>query len=309
MPQGVGVQVPPSALNWSLVFKLVHACLPEDMAGGITLDKIKVKLCIYYSKKQKKKGEEEMKRYLFIILSSLIIASFILSGCANTAPTKVRVATDATWPPFESVDETTKEIVGLDIDLMKAVAQKGGFEVEFINVSWDPLLAGMAQCQYDAAISSITITDDRKQKMGFSNPYFEAGQIVTVQASNTDITGKESLSGKKIGAQLGTTGAIEAGKIAGAVVKTYDDIGLAFQDLLNSQIDAVIADNPLALGYVVKNAGKLKTAGAAFTDEFYGIAVCSTNKDLLDKINKGLAAVKSEGLIDKLAKQWMSSTK
>ena len=83
----------------------------------------------------------------------------------------------------------------------------------------------------------------------------------TVRVDNTDITGKDSLAGKTIGVQLGTTGDIESQKITGATVKNYDDIGLAFQDLMNGQIDAVVADNPLALGYVGQNPDKLKTAG------------------------------------------------
>ena len=88
-------------------------------------------------------------------------------------------------------------------------------------------------------------------------------------------------------------------------VKNYDDIGLAFQDLINGQIDAVIADNPLALGYVGQNPDTLKVVGEAFTDEFYGIAVCKTNTELLEKINKGLASVKADGLVDQLTTKWI----
>jgi polar amino acid transport system substrate-binding protein len=182
-----------------------------------------------------------MKR-LTLLFSLLVIVSMVLAGCTSaatpsaapttaatsptaeaTAPaaaTKIRVATDATWPPFEVVDESSKEIVGFDIDLLKAIAAKEGLEVEFINVAFDPLLAGIAQCQYDAAISAMTITEDRKKEMLFSDPYFNAGQVVTVRADNTDITSKDNLSGKKVGAQIGTTGAIEAGKISGVDVRT-----------------------------------------------------------------------------------------
>lgn len=246
-----------------------------------------------------------MKRLLTLV-TVILLASFALSACQQSAKGVVKVATDATWPPFESVDETTKEIVGFDIDLMKAIAEKGGFKVEFINVGFDPLLAGVSQCQYDAAISAITITEERKKSMAFSDPYFAAGQIVTVRKDNTDITGKDSLAGKTVGAQIGTTGAIEVEKISGATLKTYDDIGLAFQDLMNGQIDAVVADNPLAIEYVGKNSDKLKTVGDVFTDEYYGIAVCNKNTDLLNKINKGLAAVKAEGLIDQFTKKWIA---
>ncbi len=256
-----------------------------------------------------------MKRLSMSLILGVLVLSMILAACGGATPTasggaarmKVRVASDATWPPFEMVDETSKQLVGLDIDLFKAIAEKSNLELEFINVGFDPLLAGMAQCQYDAAISAITITDERKQSMLFSDSYFEAGQIVVVQTGNTDITGKDSLAGKKVGAQIGTTGAIETENIQGAILKTYDDVGLAYQDLMNGQIDAVIADNPLALGYVGKNPDKLKTAGKVFTEEYYGIAVCKNKADLQARINQGLAAVKAEGLIDQLTKKWISS--
>ncbi|OGO38313.1 MAG: ABC transporter substrate-binding protein, partial [Chloroflexi bacterium RBG_16_57_11] len=238
-----------------------------------------------------------MKRLKLHLLIILTLASLVLAACGGGGQAKVSVATDATWPPFESVDETSKEMVGFDIDLMNAIAKEGGFEVEYSNVPWDSLLAGMAQCQYDASISAMTITPERAEQFAFSDPYFAAGQVVTVRADNTDITGKDTLAGKTIGVQLGTTGDIQAQKITGATVKNYDDIGFAFQDLMNGQIDAVIADNPLAMGYVGQNSDKLKTVGEVFTDEFYGIAVCKDKTDLIAQINKGLAAVKSKGLI------------
>jgi polar amino acid transport system substrate-binding protein len=249
-----------------------------------------------------------MKRFISLVLVCVLLvtslAVFLPSCSNNTSSTNtIRVATDATWPPFESVNDQ-KQIVGFDIDLFNAIAAKENLKLEFINVAFDPLLAGMAQSQYDAAISSITITDDRKKDMLFSNPYFAAGQIITVQASNGTIKDKSTLTGK-VGAQIGTTGAIEMQALGSKVdLKTYDDIGLAFQDLMNGQINAVVCDNPVALLYVNENAAKLKIAGDVFTDEQYGIAVAKGETDLQAKINSGLAAVKADGTIDSLAKKW-----
>ena len=247
-----------------------------------------------------------MKRLFLYVLIGLMLLSLVISGCGQKTA-KVRIATDATWPPFESVNEQTKEIEGFDIDLMTAIAEKAGLEIEFVNMAWDPLLAGIAQCQYDAAISAMTITEERKKEFLFSDPYFEAGQIVTVRIDNTEVTSKDALSGKVAGAQIGTTGSFEIEKVAGATLKTYDDIGLAFQDLMNGQIDAVVADNPLALGYVGEYPDKLKAVGEVFTDENYGIAVCKNKPDLVEKINEGLQAVKKEGLIETLVEKWLSS--
>ncbi len=256
-----------------------------------------------------------MKKNITLIVSVFILAGMLLSACAPAAAPEapaaaakvVRIATDATWPPFEVVDETSKEIIGLDIDLMNAVAEKAGFTPEYINVAFDPLLAGVSQCQYDAAISAITITEERAATMLFSDPYYNAGQVVTVRKATTDVKGKDDLVGKTIGAQLGTTGAIEAGRIEGATIKTYDSIDLAFQDLINGQVDAVIADYPLALGFIGKNRDTLATAGEVFTSEEYGIALCNKNTELQASINKALAEVLATGLVDQLNEKWIMS--
>ena len=230
----------------------------------------------------------------------------IVGGCGKKAKV-IRVATDITWPPFESVSEQTKDIEGFDIDLMNTIAEKENLETDFVNVAWDPLLTGMVQCQYDAAISAMTITEERMEQFLFSDAYFAAGQIVTVQKANADINSKVDLDGKVVGVQSGTTGSFEVERIASAILKTYDDIGLAMQDLMNGQINAVIADKLLALEYVVRNPTKLKTADEAFTDENYGIAICRTNRDLQAKINSGLEAIIAEGLIDELIEKRLSS--
>ena len=246
-----------------------------------------------------------MKRLLLVSLVALVLLSTLISGACSKKTTKYIIATDATWPPFEYVDDQNN-IVGFDIDLMNAIAEKAGIEIQFQNVAFAPLLAGMAQGTYDAAISSITITDARSQSMLFSNPYYVAGQMIVVQKNNTSITSQDSLKGKKLGAQLGTTGEALANDTEGATVKSYNQIGLAIQDLLNGQIDAVICDTPIANGYVNKNAGTLKIVGDSLTTESYGIAVAKGKTDLLNKINQGLAAVKAAGTIDQLVLKWMS---
>ena len=267
-----------------------------------------------------------MKRASSLLVSVLVLLSFVLAACqpaATSEPvvtnqpaanssvstpekTTIRVATEASYPPFETVDENTKDLVGFDIDMMKAIAEKANLNVEFLNTPFDPLLAGIAQCQFDAAISAITITEDRAKHMAFSDPYINAGQILTVQIGNNSVTTVDDLKGKTVGAQLGTTGAIEANKIEGATVKTYDTVDLAFLDLANGQMDAVIVDYPTTLNYVNKFSDKIKTVGDVFTDESYGIAVCKDNTELLGKINKALDELKADGTIKQLEAKWLS---
>lgn len=241
---------------------------------------------------------------LLILLALFIVLLF--PGCSALTPNKIVAATNANWPPFEYVNEKTRQIEGFDIDLMNEVTKRAGIKVEYKNVDFEALLSGMATCKYDAAISSITITEERKQSIAFSDPYIIAGQVVVIRTDTTDIADKDNLTGKIVGAQTGTTGAAEVNKIRNATLKTYDQIDLAYQDLIGRKINAVVSDNPVALAYVGRYSGQLKIAGNIFTSEYYGIAICKTNPELLAKINSGLKSCIDEGLIDKLITKWLS---
>jgi polar amino acid transport system substrate-binding protein len=247
-----------------------------------------------------------MKHLLWLLLVGIVAVGMLLVGCTGGGgPDKIRVATDATWAPFEYVDTETEEIVGFDIDLFDAIALRANLTVEYENVAWEPLLAGMATGTYDAAISSITIKPDRLAKMNFSHPYFTAGQIITTLKSNTDITGPETLSGKSVGVQTGTTGDDLATSINGTDVKRYDEIGLAFVALMTNVIDAVICDNPVAYGYVAKY-DTLKNVGEVMSSEEYGIAVAKGEEELLEKINTALDELLDEGIIEELTEKWLT---
>ncbi|MBN1191890.1 MAG: basic amino acid ABC transporter substrate-binding protein [Dehalococcoidales bacterium] len=248
-----------------------------------------------------------MKRLVYLLASGLIIISLFLTSCNSSSipeVTKILVATDASLPPFESVNQQTNTIEGFDIDIIKAIAVRQNLEIELVDVSWDPLLTGISKGKYEAAISAITITDERKADMLFSDPYFPAGQIIVVQKNNTTIKGKDTLTGD-VAVLGGTTGDKEVKKIKSVDVKTYEDIDLAFKDLMEGKVDAVVYDNPFALVYVGKNPAKLKTAGDVFTDEQYGIAVARDKKDLVKTINSGLKTIKDEGLIDEYSRKWL----
>lgn len=242
----------------------------------------------------------------FSITFIAIIALGLLAACTQSDGALV-VATDATFPPFEFVEEETKDIVGFDIDLMNAIAERAGLDITYQNVSWDPLLAGMADCQYDMAISAMTITAERAEQFSFSDPYINAGQIVVVSVDNDSVSGPGDLTGATIGAQIGTTGAMEAEEIADANVKVYDTYELAFLDLANGQIDAVIGDYPTAVAFVNQNSDTLKVVGDVFTDENYGIAFCKGNDDLISQVNTALAELQSEGFVEELVVEWYGS--
>jgi polar amino acid transport system substrate-binding protein len=229
----------------------------------------------------------------------LVVLLFGVISCAKKEPTKITIASDATFPPMEMVD-TNKNIVGFDIDLMNAAAKAGGFTVEFKNTAWDGIFAGLKDGKYDAVMSSVTITDERKKTIDFSMPYINAGQILTVRADESSV-----------GAQIGTTGAFEIDKVKAASnikEKTYDEIGLAFEDLANGRIDGVVVDNPTAASYALQNdkyKGKLITVGKPFTEEYYGVAVNKGNTKVLDLINAGLKKVMDAGANKAIEDKWL----
>lgn len=241
---------------------------------------------------------------LFVLIAALLVTSLV-TGCQPKS-SKIVVATDATWPPMEYVDEN-KNIVGFDIDLMNAIAKEAGFEVEYKNVAWDGIFAGLAAGEYDAVISSVTITDEREEQYDFSEPYINAGQIVVVQ-TDSDITGPDALSGRTVGVQISTTGAFEMQKTEGVTLKEYDEIGLAFEDLVAGRIDAVVCDTPVAADFALQREeykAQLKIVGESFTEEYYGVLVQQGNSDLLAQINEGLKAVQDKGIDNDLENTWL----
>jgi polar amino acid transport system substrate-binding protein len=246
-----------------------------------------------------------MLKKLLIGLMAVMVLFGALS-CAKKS-SKIVIATDATFPPMEMVEES-KAIVGFDIDLMNAAAKAAGFEVEFKNTAWDGIFIGLEGNKYDAVMSSVTITDERKKTMDFSVPYVNAGQIITVRAETTGVETLADLAGKTVGAQIGTTGSMEIDKVKEVKMKVYDEIGLAFADLANGRIEAVVVDTPVASQYALQSAdykGKLKIAGAPFTDEYYGVAVKKGNTKVLDLINKGLNAVRASGEAKTIEEKWL----
>jgi len=246
------------------------------------------------------------------VLAGAILVLTLLGvlACGPRQPTKIVIASDATFPPMEMVDEN-KNIVGFDVDLMAAAAKAGGFTVEFKNTAWDEIFAGLDAGKYDAVMSSVAVTDERKKTMDFSVPYINAGQILVVKSDSTGVEKLGDLKGKTVGAQIGTTGAFEIDKVKDAdriTEKTYDEIGLAFADLANGSIAGIVIDTPTAANYVLQNPdykGKLKIVGQPFTEEYYGVAVKKGNTKVLDMINAGLKKVIDTDDYKALQKKWL----
>jgi len=257
----------------------------------------------------------------FLNLAGLLMAGALLVACSPKAPeapaktaapapvpapapAKVyAVGTDAAYAPFESQNEKG-EIVGFDIDLMKAVASRAGIEIKVINTPWEGIFNTLAQGDRDMLISAITITEERRQTVDFSAPYFDAHQLIVVKEASK-VAKFDDLKKLKVGVQTGTTGDEVVSKLLGKTntsVRRFESTPLALKELESSGVDAVVADNGVVVNYVTNNQGsKFKMVNdTAFAPEQYGIAVRKGNAELLEKVNKALADLKADGSYDKL---------
>lgn len=259
-----------------------------------------------------------MKKLVVMVMAVVCATAMLLTGCGGgekkAAPAQekvIKVATEPTFAPFEFTKEGSTELIGFDIDLVKAICKNQGIKCEVVNMGFDALIPALQAGNIDVAISGMTINDERKKVVDFTAPYYDSGLIVVVPKDNNEIKGFKDLKGKRIAVQIGTTGEKAARSVEGAQVKAFNDNVTATMELKTGVADAVINDRPVAEYYLAAGGGAkyAKTVGDVLEAEQYGIAVKKGNKELLDKLNKGLAELKKNGEYDKLYKQWFGAKK
>lgn len=217
---------------------------------------------------------------------------------------KLIVGTNAAFPPFEYVGDDG-EPDGFDIALIKAIGEKLGYEVEIQDMEFGSLVAAIGT-KIDASIAGMTITEERKQSVDFSDSYYDAVQFVVALPDDTLATAAD-LEGKTIGCQLGTTGESIAGEIEGATVQSYDKAVDAVNDLINGKVDVVIIDQNPAQVFAEKFEGKVVAIDGAsfdFEPEEYAIAL-PKGSALVDQVNEALAELKADGTFDALVDQYI----
>ena len=237
---------------------------------------------------------------LVISFSCLLLVSCAVNSSVGKT---LRVATEPAFPPFEFKGQAG-ELEGFSIDLMNAIATAANFKVDFQSLPFDGIIPALQAKTLDAAISSITITEERAKSVSFSRPYFKAGLAIAIRTDNQDITGFDSLKNKKIAVQIGTTGAVKAKSVPGVQIRSFDSAPLALQELLNGNVDAVINDAPVTL-YAI-NTGNLKgikVVQQLLTEEFYGIATAKNSPNLA-LINDGLDRVLKNGTYAQIYQKW-----
>lgn len=249
------------------------------------------------------------------LIPALTLAAGVLSACGEesgpaaaggvqlVASGKLTTCTHLPYQPFQ-VKQGDK-IVGFDVDLVNLVAKKLGVEQNIVDIAFENIESGeaMNSGQCDLAAAGITITDKRKPKFDFSDPYFEATQALLVK-TGSPIKDLKNVAGKKIGVQSATTGADYAAKeAAGAEIVTFDDLALLEQAVKNGTVDAGVNDNGVLYDFVKTNPDT--TVVTEFkTNEFYGIGVKKGNTALITQINEVLKASAADGSYAKIYQTW-----
>jgi ABC-type amino acid transport substrate-binding protein len=227
------------------------------------------------------------------------------TGPAGIVGAEVTVASNIAYPPFESSPKG--EPKGFDIDLMNEIAKRAGFEVEYKNVQFDSILRGIDADLFDAAISAMTITQEREKQIDFSDPYFNADQALLV-ASSSKVRSIDDLAGAHVGVQAGSTGQIKAEELLDneqiGEIKPYRTIGEAFAALEDGKVDGVIYDLSAAHRKIVESGGEIRFVEPISTGEQYGIAF-PKDSPLVDPVNQALAEIKDDGTYEKLYKKWI----
>ncbi len=260
----------------------------------------------------------KLKKLTAMILAATMSLT-VLAGCGGSGDTAsegsaaaekkgdvVIVGTNPTFEPFEYQDESGN-MTGFDLDLMAAIGEDQGFDVEFKSLEFDALVGAITTGNIDVVASGMSITPERLKSVAFADPYMDASLGIMV-AADSDIASKEDLAGKALGAQIGTTGADEVnamkddGTIADA--KILDNYNTCIQELLNGGIDAIIIDIPVAQAFMAKQGDKVKLVGEPYVADYYGLAVKKDNTELQEKLNKGLANLIENGKFEELCKKY-----
>ena len=251
-----------------------------------------------------------LKRYILKIFLSVFCVWCL--GCGqdslDSKKTRFVIAIDATFVPMSFLNDQGK-LDGFEVDLIKAVAKNAGFDYELVNVEWGGLFGGLITNKFDLVISSITILEERKNRMAFSIPYLQSGVAVLVRKDIQNVDNLEKLAEIKatVGAQINTTSYYFLQKYEGIKIKTYEKFGHAVIDLANKGNDAVVGDSVQVNYYFTKNNELTQSArflGSRMTSEFYGIVLRKDDIELKQKIDASLTVLLQNGTIQKLHDKW-----
>ena len=266
-----------------------------------------------------------MKKLSIAMLSMVLAGSMLLTGCGggntqsaddtasdtteqsetaeNTEGGVLRMGTNATFPPYEYVDENN-EVAGIDADIAAAIADKLGMELEITDMAFDSLIPALQSDTIDIVLAGMTVDPERAESVNFTDSYATGVQVIIVP-EDSDIASPDDLEGKNIGVQTGTTGDLYCTEQYGQeYVKQFDNGPLAVAALLNGQIDCVVIDNEPAKNYVAANQG-LKILETAYANEEYAAAIAKDNTELYDQVNTAIQELKADGPIESIIEKYI----
>lgn len=273
-----------------------------------------------------------MKKNVITIAAAVCMAA-VLTACAGSAPKtettaaatekagaessaaetktseseaaggKLVMVTNAEFPPYEFREGN--EIVGIDAEIARAIADKLGMELDIQDMAFDSLIPAIQSGKADFTAAGMTVNEDRKKNVDFTDTYAEAAQVIIVK-EGSDIKTPDNLEAKKVGVQTGTTGDIYADEIKDAEVQRFPKGMDAVMALTQGKLDAVIIDREPAKVFVKENAG-LQILDEAFTEEEYAIAVKKGNTELVEKMNGAIKELKESGELQKIVDKYITA--
>lgn len=250
-----------------------------------------------------------MKKILALVLA-LVLCLGCFAACGGNDADTLTMATEATFPPYEYKDGD--KIIGIDAEIAQAIADKLGMELEIINTEFGSIVGGVQSGKYDMGMAGMTVTDERKESVNFTDTYATGVQVVIVKEGGK-VQSLDDLAGDiMIGVQQDTTGHIyasgkpEDGGYGEDKVLSYKSGGDAVQALISGKVDCVIIDNEPAKAYVAANSG-LSILDTEYVTENYAICVSKDNDELLQKINDALNELIADGTVDAIINKYITA--
>ncbi|MBT1158911.1 basic amino acid ABC transporter substrate-binding protein [Aminobacter anthyllidis] len=257
-----------------------------------------------------------MSNFKLSLAGALAVVLLPFAAMAQSLPDlggkSVVVVTENAYPPLQFIDPKTGKQIGWEYDAMDEIAKRLNFKIEYQNTSWDAMIQAVSDGQYQVGMTGITIKDERKEKVDFSDPYMRSQQFMLVRADESRFTDAKSFGALKdglIAAQPGTSPFYTAvyeildGNEQNPRIKLFETFGATVQALKAGDVDLVLTDSVAAQGYVDASEGKLKVVGEPLGSEDFGF-IFKKGSDLVDPINAAIAALKADGTFDKLNKKW-----
>lgn len=249
------------------------------------------------------KKSKVLSAVLGVLMLGTVCTAFTGCGKSDAEKKTLVMATNAEFPPYEYYQGDT--VVGIDAEIAKAIADEMGCELVIEDMAFDSIIAAVQSGKADFGAAGMTVNDERKQSVSFTDTYAHASQVIIVNM-DSEIKTPDDLVGKTVGVQLGTTGDIYSSDIEDATIERYNKGFEAVQALTQGKIDAVIIDREPAKVFVSENTG-LVILDESFTEEDYAIAVAKDNKELLDQMNAALASLKESGKLQEIIDKYISA--